>query len=99
METDDSGRIGHFEEKPLDHQPWINGGFFVCDPTLFGYLDGDQTVLEEYPLRTLSEQGKVFGFQHHGFWACLDTPRDKDALSDWWYGGAPPWAVWDKRKS
>ena len=99
VETDDSGRVGYFEEKPLDRQPWINGGFFVCDADIFQYLDNDETVLEEEPLRTLSGRGDVFGFHHQGFWSCLDTPRDRDILADWWDSGKAPWAIWDKKKS
>jgi glucose-1-phosphate cytidylyltransferase len=96
VRTDSSGVVSYFEEKPTDVDSWINGGFFVCDSGIFKYIEDEETVFEDGPLRSLSNENELHGFKHNGFWACLDTPRDKDALQALWKTGQAPWAVWQK---
>lgn len=82
-----------FTEKPQDGSHWINGGFFVCNPSIFDYLkDGDKTIFEQAPLETLTHNKEVNLFQHHGFWKCMDTLADKENLEKLWQQGNAPWA-------
>ena len=73
-------QIIRFEEKPQSDEGWINGGFFVLNSDVFELLDGDSCVFEANPLERLAADGQLSGFKHHGFWQCLDTPRDKEYL-------------------
>jgi glucose-1-phosphate cytidylyltransferase len=85
--------VTHFEEKPiLDH--WINGGFFVFEPEIFDLLTDDQTVLEEFPLGALADNGKMTAFKHKGFWHAMDTLKDRNYLEKLWSTGNAPWKVW-----
>jgi glucose-1-phosphate cytidylyltransferase len=85
-------RVTGFREKPrADH--WINGGFFVFEPSVFDYLS-ESSVLEREPLEGLAEDGRLHAFRHTGFWECLDTYKDSVQLNDLWAGGAAPWKLW-----
>jgi glucose-1-phosphate cytidylyltransferase len=88
------GSITGFREKAQEDSAWINGGFMVAEPELFSYIDGDSTILERAPLERLSRAGKLGVYQHDGYWACLDTQRDKGAREDAWESGKAPWKVW-----
>ena len=83
-----------FQEKPKGDGGWINAGFFVLNPEVFDYLQGDETVLEKEPLENLSADGELFAYRHHGFWQPMDTLRDKNYLEGLWSSG-PPWKVWE----
>lgn len=91
LSIDQAGQITSFIEKPRGDGSWINGGFFVCEPEIFAFIDDDQTVFENEPLGDLAEAGKLAAFKHDGFWQCMDTIRDKKRLNDLWESGAPPW--------
>ena len=94
-EEGDDGRVTRFLEKPRGDGSWINGGFFVCEPRLFDYLDsGDATVLEREPLQNLARDGELVTYRHPGFWKCMDTLRDKQELSEMWASGDAPWKTW-----
>jgi glucose-1-phosphate cytidylyltransferase len=87
--------ISNFREKPKDeNSAWINGGFFVLEPEIFEYLEGDSTVFEKPPLEKLSKEGKLAAYKHDGFWMPMDTLRDKNVLEDMWNSGKPPWKIW-----
>ncbi|MCL2619373.1 MAG: glucose-1-phosphate cytidylyltransferase [Defluviitaleaceae bacterium] len=86
--------VASFREKATEDTSWINGGFMVADPQLFGYIDGDSTVLEQDPMSKLSKIGKLQAYKHYGFWACMDTQRDKHALEDAWAKDKAKWKVW-----
>lgn len=92
--------IKKFTEKPqggshLENVGWINAGFFVCEPSVFDYItEGDSTVLEQSPLKNLALSGKLYAYQHYGFWKCMDTLRDKNELVEMWASKKAPWAVW-----
>jgi glucose-1-phosphate cytidylyltransferase len=90
----DGDVVSRFEEKPKGDGRWINGGFFVLEPEVFDYLDGDSTVWEQEPMRRLAEDRQLLAHRHHGFWAAMDTLRDKLHLEELWAGGRAPWQVW-----
>ena len=94
----DQAHIRRFREKPKDvNSAWINGGFFVVEPPVFDYIDGDDTVFEKGPLEQLSKEGRLAAFRHAGFWQPMDTLRDKSVLEDLWNSDHPPWKTWDKK--
>lgn len=90
---DESGVISSFREKKQTDSGWINGGFFVFEPEVFKYLDGDQTVLEAAPMEALAKDGQLVAYQHHGFWQCMDTLRDRNYLEELWSSGKAPWVL------
>jgi glucose-1-phosphate cytidylyltransferase len=88
--------VTEFVEKPLGDGAWINGGFFVCEPSIFGSInEGDKTIFESNTLDTLSRQGKVAAFKHTDFWKPMDTLRDKQHLENLWSSNSAPWKTWD----
>jgi len=86
--------VSEFLEKPVGDGMRINGGFFVCSPQVFDYLDGDYSVWEEEPLATLATEGKLKAFLHDGFWQPMDTLREKKLLNDLWSKNNAPWKLW-----
>jgi len=83
-----------FAEKPQISEGWINGGFFVLEPQVLEYIEGDEAVFERGPLERLARDGQLVAYQHPGFWQCMDTLRDVRFLEELWEGGHPPWKVW-----
>ncbi len=90
----EDNRIIRFEEKPSGDGSWINGGFFVLERGVLGYIKDDSTVWERGPLETLARDGRISAYIHQGFWQPLDTLRDKIKLEELWQGGRAPWKVW-----
>ena len=86
--------ITAFQEKPPGDRGWINGGFFVLEPTVLDSIEGDATVWERGPLETLARNAQLSAFKHEGFWHQMDTLRDKLQLEALWASGAAPWRVW-----
>jgi glucose-1-phosphate cytidylyltransferase len=96
----DSQLINQFQEKPDGAEmPWINGGFFVLEPGVINYIEGDQTVWERDPLEQLAQQGELSAYRHTGFWQPMDTLRDKNVLEEMWQTAKAPWNVWCKMLS
>jgi glucose-1-phosphate cytidylyltransferase len=89
----DDNRVIEFTEKPQTGEGWINGGFFVFEPQVLDYLDGESTILEREPLENLARDGQLMAYKHHGFWQCMDTLRDKQILERLWQSGNPPWII------
>jgi len=87
-------KISAFQEKPKGDGAWINGGFFVLEPSVMEYITEDATVWEREPLEKLSNDGQLAAYRHHGFWQPMDTLRDKMVLEKLWQSGKPPWRVW-----
>jgi glucose-1-phosphate cytidylyltransferase len=87
----EDGKVDRFAEKPRLDQGWINGGFFVMEPGFLDYIEGDDSVLEKYPLEQAALDGELMSFRHEGFWHCMDTKRDHDALESLWHSGKAPW--------
>lgn len=85
------GKVLDFKEKPQSGEGWINGGFFIFEPAIFDYLKDDSTVLEQLPLETLACEGQLMAYEHSGYWQCMDTIRDRDALQSAWESGGAPW--------
>ncbi len=83
-----------FEEKPQGDGGWINSGFFVMQPEVFDYIDGDGTIFERSPLEHLAKDGQLMAWKHHGFWHPMDTLRDKLYLESLLKGGNAPWMIW-----
>lgn len=90
----DGDRVAEFREKPQTGEGWINGGFFVLEPEVFDYLNGDATVLEGAPLESLARDGQLMAYKHEGFWQCMDTVRDRQLLEHLWSDGSAPWKKW-----
>jgi glucose-1-phosphate cytidylyltransferase len=88
-------RVQCFTEKPQVGEGWINGGFFVFEPGVFDYLNGDADSLEQQALTQLAADGQLVAFRHEGYWQCMDTLRDKIRLEEGWQSGRPPWRVWE----
>jgi glucose-1-phosphate cytidylyltransferase len=83
-----------FIEKPKGDGQWVNGGFFVCEPEVLDRIEGDDTPFERAPLEGLSREGQLGAYRHRGFWAAMDTLRDKTVLEELWSRGEAPWKVW-----
>lgn len=86
--------IRRFQEKPKGDGGWINGGFFVLDPKVIDYIDGDETFWEQEPLERLAVENQLGAYKHEGFWLAMDTLRDKTKLEDLWNQGRAPWKLW-----
>ncbi len=86
--------VKSFQEKPLGDNSWINGGFFVLDPSVIKLISGDECMWEDKPLKLLASQGELNAFKHFGYWQPMDTLRDKKFLEDQWINGKAPWKMW-----
>lgn len=94
MDVAKDGRIKRFIEKPHDDSDWINGGFFVCNPSVFDYIaDDDSMPFEKTPLMNLAEAEEAYTYRHPGFWKCMDTLRDKHALQEMWDEDKAKWKM------
>ena len=90
----DRERVRELEEKPPGDGGWTNGGFFVLSPGVGGCIDGDHTVWEQEPMRTLALEGQLACYRHSGFWRAMDTLRDRNDLERLWASGKAPWQIW-----
>jgi len=86
--------ISQFVEKPKGDGRWISGGFFVLEHEVFNYLSDDRDIWEQGPLQRLSDDGELVAYRHSGFWAAMDTVRDKSYLEELWESKQAPWKVW-----
>lgn len=84
-----------FREKSREDMGWINGGFMVLEPSIFDYLDNDETIFEGKPLEQLAREDQLACYKHNGFWKCMDTKRDMAQLESLWLSEKAPWKVWD----
>ena len=91
----DDGKVKGFREKGVADGGLINGGYFVCEPEIFEYLDNEDTVFEQEPMDRLVERGRLGSFKHDGYWQSMDSLRDKLLLEQQWKSGAP-WKVWSR---
>jgi glucose-1-phosphate cytidylyltransferase len=89
----DHDAVCNFQEKPAGDGSWINGGFFVLQPEVLDYIEGDNTSWEQRPLQQLAAEGQLMAYEHHGFWQAMDTLRDKNRLEELWDTN-PPWKIW-----
>lgn len=86
--------VHSFMEKPKGDGSWINGGYFVCEPQVFDYIEGDHTLWEREPMEKIAEQGQMVAFEHQGFWKPMDTLREKHELEEDWVMNRAKWKVW-----
>lgn len=91
----DGDKVVEFSEKPQTAEGWINGAFFVLEPEVMDYIDGDDTQFEREPMERLAAEGQLIAYRHSGFWQCMDTLRDKKLLQDLWDNGNAPWQTWE----
>ena len=84
-----------FTEKPQIGEGWINGAYFVLEPEVFDYIDGDDTQWEKEPLEHLARDGQLMAYRHESFWQCMDTLREKHILETLWQHGDAPWKLWN----
>lgn len=87
----DGCTVTSFTEKPQLHEGWVNGGYFVIEPRFLELIAGDETVLERDPLERAAAMGELRAWRHEGYWQCMDTKRDRDALEELWNTGKAPW--------
>ncbi|MCE7881877.1 MAG: glucose-1-phosphate cytidylyltransferase [Candidatus Jettenia sp. AMX1] len=87
-----AARFGHLSLS----EGWINGAFFVLEPEIFNYIDGDDSQWERKPMETLAKDGQLIAYRHTSFWQCMDTLRDKRLLESLWQGGNAPWKIWEE---
>jgi glucose-1-phosphate cytidylyltransferase len=87
-------KIASFKEKPDGDGAWVNSGFFVLEPGVMDYIDGDFTTWEKEPMERLAGKGELNAYRHYGFWQPMDSLRDKNVLEDLWQSGNAPWKVW-----
>jgi glucose-1-phosphate cytidylyltransferase len=83
-----------FREKDQEDVGLINGGFFVCEPSVFDLIDDDATVWEQEPMNRLVAKGQLASYRHRGFWQAMDTLRDRMTLEKLWDAGKAPWKTW-----
>ena len=90
-------KISHFREKPKGDghdTAWINGGFFVLEPEIFEYIDGDSTIWEREPMEKLAKENQLSAYRHDGYWQSMDSLHDKTVLENTWKSGNVPWKNW-----
>jgi glucose-1-phosphate cytidylyltransferase len=89
-------RVAKFSEKPQTAEGWINGAFFVLEPQVLDYIDGDETMFEHAPMERLAADGELMAYKHDSFWQCMDTLREKHLLETLWESGKAPWKSWSE---
>ena len=94
MDVEEGGLIRAFREKSDSDGSLVNGGFFVLQPQVFDYIDGDGITFEKEPLERLAAEGQLMAWRHTGFWKCMDTQNDKNLLETIWATGNAPWKNW-----
>lgn len=95
LDIDHDDNVRHFIEKPEGDGKWVNGGFFVLEPEVFSYIEGDKTFFEREPLEKLARQNQLAAYHHHGFWMPMDKLSDKVELGNLWNTGKAPWKMWE----
>jgi glucose-1-phosphate cytidylyltransferase len=93
MDTDHTGRVAAFVEKPRGDGGWINGGFFVLGAEIFRYIHSDDEPFEREPIARLTRDRRLFAYHHWGFWHAMDTVRDRDLLNQLWTQNQAPWRL------
>lgn len=95
LDIEDNGKVSGFTEKPPGGDGWISAGYFICQPEIFNFIDNDLTVWEREPMERLAHNGQVMAYRHSGFFAPMDSTRDKNMLEDLLDKGKAPWKVWE----
>ena len=92
-------QITSFTDYPQIGEGWINGAFFVLEPEVFDYIQGDGTQWEKEPLENLARDGQLMAYKHDSFWQCMDTIREKYILEKIWESDVAPWKTWQVKKT
>ncbi|MDA9139630.1 glucose-1-phosphate cytidylyltransferase [Flavobacteriaceae bacterium] len=95
LEIDSHNKINSFHEKPKGDGLWVNGGFMVCEPEVFDFIENDATVWEQHSMPKMAHEGKLSSYRHRGFWRPMDTLQDKYKLNDLWNSNNAKWKLWD----
>ncbi|UCC84715.1 MAG: glucose-1-phosphate cytidylyltransferase [Gemmatimonadota bacterium] len=90
----DRNHISDLHDGPNGAGDWINGGYFALSSRVIDYIDGDESVWEHQPLERLARDGQLMAHRHYGFWSCMDTLEEKNALEELWARGKAPWRIW-----
>ena len=94
LDIGSDNKVSSFKEKPKGDRAWINAGFFVCEPEVFNYIGGDETIFEREPLEKLAVEGQLHSYKHSGYWKPMDTLRDKTQLEELINTNKAPWIKW-----
>jgi glucose-1-phosphate cytidylyltransferase len=94
LNLNQENEVTSFLEKPRGDGSWINGGFFVCNPEVFNYIEDDSTIWEKEPMENIAAKGEMVAYKHNGYWKPMDTLRDKLELEKEWNSGQAPWMLW-----
>ncbi len=95
LDISEIGAVRSFREKQAVDETPINAGYMVLEPSVFDYLESDDTVFEQEPLEKLAAEGELMSYSHKGFWQCMDSLREKSLLELMWKQGKAPWKVWE----
>lgn len=95
LDINEIGAVRSFREKNNGDGTPINAGYMVLEPTIFEYLDGDETIFEKNVLERLASEGQLMSYLHRGYWQCMDSMREKNILELQWRKGNAPWKVWE----
>ena len=90
----DQHLVTQFQEKPEGDGGWINGGYFVLEPSVIDLIGEESCVWEQEPLNTLANREELSAYFHNGFWQPMDTLRDRQKLEELWNTKNAPWRVW-----
>jgi glucose-1-phosphate cytidylyltransferase len=91
---DTQTKVTQFQEKPEGDGAWVNGGYFVVEPSALDFIESDETSWEQQPLANIAKAGKLSAYKHRGFWQPMDTLRDKNYLESLWKSDDAPWKTW-----
>ena len=94
LDIDGGTLVKGFTEKPPDSMNWINGAFFVLEPGVMDYIEGDDTQWEKEPMENMAKDNQLMAYRHESFWQCMDVLREKQLLESLWQSGKAPWRVW-----
>ena len=94
VEIETDGEVKTFLEKPKAGGSWINAGFFVCEPEIFNFLEGEHEMFEREPMKRLLKQKQINAYKHYGFWKPMDTLNDNKELNQMWDQDSAPWKIW-----
>lgn len=97
LDITENNSVRSFREKSLSDGALINAGYMVLEPSIFDYIEGDETIFEKDPLNKLAMQGELMSYTHKGFWQCMDNAREKEILENLWEAGKAPWKKWEDK--
>lgn len=94
LNIDEDDAVSQFNEKPDIGNSWINGGFFVLEPSVIDYISGNNVSWEAEPLQNITKKNELYAYKHHGFWQPMDTIAEKKYLEELYASNSAPWKVW-----